>query len=126
MFFRWIQFLNGFKYIRCSHSHHQLIFDDFIIERLFVISKYQQLTLTKPNKKTSTKPKKVSYSIHLSFLSQQPFHIIQKLLGAAIVGSLAGDGDIVGMTLEHTRIGDAHELGVVQSPDVGGSAITHT
>ena len=39
---------------------------------------------------------------------------------------LAGDGYVMGMTLQHTGTGDAREFGMVQLFDVRSAAIAHT
>ena len=48
------------------------------------------------------------------------------LFTARIVGSFAGDGNVVGVTFEHTGVGDARELRVMQPFDGGSTAVAHT
>lgn len=47
------------------------------------------------------------------------------LLTARIVGSFAGDGDVVRVTLLHTGVRDAREFGVVQRLNGGSTAVAH-
>ena len=47
------------------------------------------------------------------------------LLTARVVGSFAGDGDIVRVTFLHTGVRDAGEFGVVQSLNGGSTTVAH-
>ena len=47
------------------------------------------------------------------------------LLTARVVGSFAGDGDVVWVTLLHTGVRDAREFGVVQRLNGGSTAVAH-
>ena len=56
-----------------------------------------------------------------------PYYIyVMELFGTAIIGCLARDGDVVWVTLQHARVGDAGELGIVKGNNIIGSAVAHT
>ena len=48
-----------------------------------------------------------------------------RLLTARVVGSFAGDGDVVRVTFLHTGVRNAGEFGVVQRLNGGSTAVAH-
>ena len=56
----------------------------------------------------------------------RPFPHLYHSVVTTVVGGFAGDGNVVWMTLQHTGIGDADELCIVQSFDGGCATVSHT
>ena len=101
------------RHILAVDSHHN---------RIILLGKCRQ------RQERKEKGEKIIISSHHmhSFCIQCSMFQISSLLRTAVVGSLAGNRDIVGMTLEHTGIRNANELSMMQCLDGAGTTITHS